>query len=122
MGALQFGWLGVNAFGSATEESAPSEKMCVTPRDIYPPAAPKGLAAVASTGWIDLIWDPNTEADLAGYLVLRGVAHHRVEPADAVALEALAREGVRYLFIGKSGAILLGREYWASQQRRLRTL
>jgi len=46
----------------------------VTPKDTFPPAAPKGLAAVASPGVINLIWDANHEADLAGYLILRGEA------------------------------------------------
>jgi len=46
----------------------------VTPKDTFPPEAPKGLAAVASAGVINLIWDANTEADLAGYVILRGEA------------------------------------------------
>ena len=32
------------------------------------------LAAVADQGGISLIWEPNAEIDLAGYLVLRGEA------------------------------------------------
>lgn len=51
------------------EASAPE---CVTPRDQFAPAAPSGLAAVPTAGQISLIWDANTEKDLAGYLVLRG--------------------------------------------------
>ena len=47
---------------------------CVTPRDQFAPAAPRGLAAVPTAGQISLIWDANTEKDLAGYLVLRGDA------------------------------------------------
>ena len=35
-------------------------------------AAPKGLSGVANVGAISLIWDANTESDLAGYIVLRG--------------------------------------------------
>ncbi len=60
--------------GTSAIESEPSGPICITPKDTFPPAPPKGLAAVASTGVINLIWDTNTEADLAGYVVLRGEA------------------------------------------------
>lgn len=56
-------------------ESDPSPRACITPRDIYPPAPPKNLAVVPSGGGrMNLIWDANTEPDLAGYMVLRGEA------------------------------------------------
>ena len=47
---------------------------CVQPADTFPPAAPTGLIAVADGNGISLIWDPNREGDLAGYIVLRGRA------------------------------------------------
>lgn len=45
-------------------------------QDIYPPAVPHGLQAVSfapdgSAPAADLVWDPNTEGDLAGYNVYR---------------------------------------------------
>jgi predicted small lipoprotein YifL len=52
----------------------PSQPACVTPVDTFPPAAPKQLAAIAGVGVVNLIWEPNTEPDLAGYIVLRGTA------------------------------------------------
>ncbi len=55
-------------------ESAPSPAVCLSPSDTFPPKAPTSLAAVASEGAINLIWEANTEADLAGYIVLRGSA------------------------------------------------
>ena len=55
-------------------ESGPSEPRCVSTRDTFPPAAPKGLQVVAGTEGISLSWDANTEEDLAGYIVLRGEA------------------------------------------------
>jgi hypothetical protein len=64
----------VATVGTAQIESDASDPICVTPRDTFPPAAPKNLQAVGSAGVVNLIWDANTAADLAGYLVLRGEA------------------------------------------------
>jgi len=47
---------------------------CFTPVDVFPPAPPARLVAVADEGGISLIWEPNAEPDIAGYLVLRGEA------------------------------------------------
>ena len=44
----------------------PSERLCFTPQDVFPPLAPTGLAAIPSAEGISLIWDPNNEADLGG--------------------------------------------------------
>lgn len=74
--------------GNLTIESPPSPPACVTAVDTFPPAAPKGLSAIANAGAISLIWDANTEADLAGYVVLRGVV-----PGDK--LEALTPTPIR---------------------------
>lgn len=54
-----------------TAMSEPSTRTCITPIDIFPPAVPTGLAAVPSEGGISLIWEPNSEQDFGGYLVLR---------------------------------------------------
>jgi hypothetical protein len=51
--------------------SEPSPPTCIAPIDIFPPAAPVGVASVPSEGGISLIWEPNSELDLDGYLVLR---------------------------------------------------
>ena len=64
----------VQTLPSITLESAPSAPGCLTPLDKFPPAAPKGLRAVAEDGAVSLVWDRNGEADLGGYLVLRGEA------------------------------------------------
>jgi hypothetical protein len=55
-----------------TVGSAASRPACATPRDIFPPAAPQGLNGVATPGAIALIWDASPDAELGGYLVLRG--------------------------------------------------
>jgi hypothetical protein len=60
--------------GAVLIEGPPSAPLCITPEDIFPPAAPGGLAAVSTPGQISLIWDANGEPDLAGYLILRGAA------------------------------------------------
>jgi hypothetical protein len=78
----------VATVGTVAIESDPSEPMCVTPKDTFPPAAPKGLAAVAGTGVMNLIWDANTDSDLAGYIVLRGEA-----PGDT--LQPLTPQAIR---------------------------
>lgn len=51
-----------------------SSETCLTPVDVFPPAPPDSLAAVASEGAINLIWAPNAEGDVGGYVVLRGEA------------------------------------------------
>ena len=93
--------------GDATTSvvSEPSSRVCITPVDIFPPAAPTGLIAVPSEGGVSLIWEPNSEPDLGGYLVLRrevGSATLR-QLTDSPIPEARFRDstvtpGVRYVY------------------------
>ena len=83
-----------------------SPRTCVTPADTFPPAAPKSLAAIAGEGVISLIWEPNTESDLAGYLVLRGDAPgdtlRAITPEPVLATtyrDSTARAGTRYVYV-----------------------
>jgi len=83
-----------------------SPKTCLTPADTFPPAAPRSLAAIAGEGVISLIWDANTEADLAGYLVLRGDAPGDTlraitpEPVAATTFrDTTVRPGSRYVYV-----------------------
>jgi len=69
----------VETVGSLAIESDAAPPECRTLADTFPPAAPKNLQAVSSDGAISLIWDGNTEKDLAGYLVLRGVSGGALE-------------------------------------------
>lgn len=55
-------------------ESPPSTETCVKFIDTFPPAPPTNLVAVANVGTINLIWNASSEADLAGYQVLRAEA------------------------------------------------
>ena len=96
----------VDKLAGAVVMGAASPKTCVTPADTFPPAAPKSLAAIAGEGVISLIWEPNTEADLAGYLVLRGDAPGDTlraitpEPVAATTFrDTTARAGARYVYV-----------------------
>ncbi|MGB6668531.1 MAG: fibronectin type III domain-containing protein [Candidatus Acidiferrum sp.] len=58
-------------------ESSDSAPAIITPRDIFPPAAPQNLVAAVLSGstpspaLTDLSWSINLETDLAGYRVYR---------------------------------------------------
>jgi len=59
----------------AEVEGGDRAEVKVFAHDIFPPAVPSGLEAVASgvgqPPFVDLIWAPNTDADLAGYNIYR---------------------------------------------------
>ena len=74
-GAMRcYGVRSIETVDGLTVESEASEPACVTLNDTFPPAAPRGLQAVATEGVISLIWEANTEADFEGYILLRAPA------------------------------------------------
>jgi hypothetical protein len=82
-----------------------SPRTCYTPKDTFAPAAPKSLAAIAGAAVINLIWDANAEADLAGYIVLRGEAPGDTlqpitkEPVTVTSFrDESVRAGTRYVY------------------------
>ena len=77
----------VDKVAEATVIGPASPRTCITPADKFAPAAPRSLAGIASPGSINLIWDANTETDIAGYLVLRAEA-----PSDT--LQPITKEPV----------------------------
>jgi fibronectin type 3 domain-containing protein len=89
---------------AATIESEGSPSRCETPKDTFPPQAPKGLAAIASEGAINLIWEPNTEKDLDGYIVLRAIAPSDTlqpitpAPIKATTLRDGVQAGLQYIY------------------------
>ncbi len=85
--------------GATLELASPlSAPLRIEAEQLFPPNAPKGLAAVATAGEngaspaIDLSWQPDTEADLAGYIVYRrelaatgaGGSWQRISPTQPV--------------------------------------
>jgi hypothetical protein len=89
--------------------SDPSDAFTLNTRDVFPPAVPAGLIAVASPEEhaIDLSWSPNTEQDLAGYVVYRreagsSAAPVRISPAQPLATpafrDAKANAGTCYAY------------------------
>jgi hypothetical protein len=109
--ALQFGTercyvvRAVSVLGGLSIESEASPVACLTPADTFPPAAPGGLAAVGSEGAISLIWEGNSEADLRGYLVLRGEAGANPTPLtpepikETTYRDGQVKAGVRYTYV-----------------------
>ena len=64
----------VEAGGRALEVAGPaSEKVSLFAKDVFPPAVPAGLTVVVDgeARSMDLSWTPDTDADLAGYVVYR---------------------------------------------------
>src|SRR4029079_7354192 len=64
----------VETVGGLTIESDAATTKCEKLVDTFPPAVPKDVKAIPSEGAINRIWEPNTEKDLGGYIVMRGAA------------------------------------------------
>jgi hypothetical protein len=84
----------------------PSGRGCTTVVDTFPPEPPTRLtASVDPDGGISLLWEPNGEADLGGYLVLRGRAGDAtlqrltaMPLADTEYVDRDVMAGVRYVY------------------------
>ena len=92
--------------GVVAIESGASERACVTPADTFAPSPATGLNAVGSDGLISLIWNASSDADLAGYLVLRGEAPgdtlQPLTPApikETTFRDTSVKAGTRYVYV-----------------------
>jgi len=63
----------VSTLNGVQAESQPSQTLEITPKDTFPPAVPRHLTALYTAGAVDLLWNANTDSDLAGYDVYRKV-------------------------------------------------
>ncbi len=87
------------------DDSAPVHLIA---RDIFPPTVPTGLQAVFSSvgqkPFIDLTWAPNTESDVAGYVVYRRSADSTYVAVSGTPIKAPAwrdndvRAGQKYYY------------------------
>jgi hypothetical protein len=86
-------------FGADLVESADSQPAIVTPRDVFPPAAPTGIeitvvpATPQAPAYVELSWAISPEADLAGYSVYRSDAEGA--PGDRISTETLPSPAFR---------------------------
>jgi predicted small lipoprotein YifL len=61
----------VRGSGTQQVESEPSQRECIVPVDVEPPAAPTGLRSTFVEDGVMLLWEPNGEEDFRGYIILR---------------------------------------------------
>jgi hypothetical protein len=73
-------------------ESTPSSEACVNVRDVFAPAPPTGVAALAAGGVVDVSWSPSTEPDLAAYRVYRSEGGEAQKMAEVPATETRYRD------------------------------
>ncbi len=95
-------------YGELSLESDAAPPRCTTPKDTFPPTAPTGVTPIPSEGAITLIWNPNTESDVAGYIVLRasmpGGALMPVTPApiQLTTFRDMVARGARFAYVVKA--------------------
>jgi hypothetical protein len=95
----------VRVINAVPIESEETRAVCTELVDTFPPAVPKGLTVVAGgSGTMSLIWTANTESDLAGYIVMRGVAGGPAPapitpaPISEVIFNDMVQPGTRYVY------------------------
>lgn len=80
----------IQKVGQSLAESENSQPVSLTPKDTFAPGVPTGLTPVPGTRSVELLWDRNTEKDLAGYRVYRdGVRLSEMIPSPAYSDKAI---------------------------------
>jgi len=103
----------VQTMSDLTIESEATPPVCDTLKDTFAPAAPARLQSSPQEGAISLIWEPNAEKDLDGYIVLRGPSAESLVPIVSAPIQLTQyrdenlQPGVRYVYavraVDKSG-------------------
>lgn len=99
----------VEADGHALEVAGPpSDSVTIDAKDVFPPAVPEGLVVVADAQGkaMNLSWTPDTDGDIAGYVVYRrdvteGGAMERITPKRLVpssCIDTSVEAGHRYAY------------------------
>jgi hypothetical protein len=100
----------VAQFGADLVESADSAQAMVTPRDIFPPAAPTNIeitivpATPQAPAYVELSWAISPEGDLAGYSVYRSEGED--SPGERVSTDILPSPTFRDI------SVVPGRRYY----------
>jgi hypothetical protein len=77
--------------------SADAPEVCLTAKDLRPPAVPKGVALLPQAGGLEVSWSPSPEEDVIAYRVYRAAA--------GAALEKIAeRTASERSFVDKTAA------------------
>ncbi len=79
---------GVSKTRTGEIEGPASDAAGAAPRDRFPPGRPRGLRAVVGLRSVELVWDYNSEPDVAGYRVRRGESGENLAPLAAGLLQA----------------------------------
>ena len=83
--------------------SRASDTLTIVPEDSFAPGTPRNVTAVDWEGEVRVYWDPNREADLAGYFVYRertGETIRKISPLlqDQMFTDTTVKEGETYRY------------------------